>query len=253
MDYITFGEGKKNFVIIPGLSVHGVIGMADSIREAYKIFSKDYTVYLFDRSEKLPENITIRELAADTAAAMKKLHIEKACVFGASMGGMIAQYLAIDHPELVSGMILGSTLSRPNKTFNKLVNKWISLAENKEEEKLIEEFINNVYSEKTLRDYRDILIASNFGITDDEYKRFIISAKACLDFNCYEKLSQIKCPVLVLGARGDKVVTTEASTEISDALKCEVYLYDESYGHGVYDEAFDYKQRCMDFLKKHSL
>ncbi len=249
MDYIVFGSGEKTFVILPGLSVHSVMGSADAIAEAYKDFSEEYTVYLFDRAKDISEGYTVRNMAADTAAAMKALGIENADVFGASQGGMIAQYLAIDFPELVHKMILGSTLAKPNDCFNGIVDEWISLAEAKQETELLESFVDNVYSEATLESYRDTLISMNAGISDKEYERFIILAEACRTFDCYDELSGIKCPVLVIGSEGDGVVTAEGSKQIAEALGCELYLYDEGYGHGVYDEAPDYRQRCLDFFR----
>lgn len=248
MDYIVFGNGEKSFVILPGLSVHSVMGLADSIADAYKCFTEEYTVYLFDRPKTLQEGTTIRDLAASTAEAMKAVGIENAYIFGASQGGMIAQYIGIDHPELVTKMILGSTLSKQNATFEAVGKEWLSLAEKKDENSLLEKFVDDIYSENTLNAYRDMLISSNTGITDEEYERLVILIKSCMTFDCYEELSEIQCSVLVLGSEGDKVVTAEASKEIAEALNCEIYLYDTSYGHGVYDEAPDYKQRCMDFF-----
>lgn len=49
MDYAIFGRGEKNFVILPGLSVHSVMGAADAIANAYKMFCEEFTVYVFDR------------------------------------------------------------------------------------------------------------------------------------------------------------------------------------------------------------
>lgn len=248
MDYTTFGNGIKSFVILPGLSVHSVMGLVDLVAEAYKDFAEAYTVYLFDRPKALRDDITIRELADQTAAAMQSLHITNADILGVSQGGMIAQYLAIDHPELVHRMVLGSTLSKPNDTFTQKVNEWIQLAENKDEEGLLASFVDAVYSAGTLEAYRDVLISANRGITDAEYERFIQLAGACLTFDCHNELPQITCPVLVLGSEGDAVATPEGSREIAAALQSEIYLYDRSYGHGVYDEAPDYKQRCLDFI-----
>ncbi len=249
MDYIVFGNGKKCFVILPGLSIHSVMGAADVIAEAYADFTEEYTVYVFDRAKDIEKGYTIRDMAEDTAAAMQSLHIENADVFGASQGGMIAMYLAIDHPELVHALILGSTLSKTNDTFEHVIEEWVNLAEKKDEIGLLESFADNVYSEATLESYRDSLISSNRGISDEEYSRFVILASACESFDCYDELSSIRCPVLVLGSEGDSVVTSEGSKQIAEALNCELYLYDESYAHGVYDEAADYKQRCLNFLK----
>lgn len=249
MKHIEFGRGEKAFVIIPGLSIHSIVAYAKEIEAAYEPFAERYRIFVFDRSEELKKDCTIRDLAEDTAREIKELKLEKASVFGASQGGMMAQYLAIDHPELVGRMVLGSSLSRQNEVFRALCREWIRLAEERNEKGLISSFVDHVYSERTLESYRDVLIQSNLGITEEEYERFLILGRACQSFDCYEELSRIKCPVLVLGSKGDRVVTPEASEEMAEALHCELYLYDESYGHGVYDEAADYKQRMLNFFE----
>lgn len=249
MDYVVFGSGEKAFVILPGLSIHSVMGSAEAIAAAYQSFAEEYTVYVFDRAKDLKEGYTVRDMAEDTAKAMEALHIEDADIFGASQGGMMAQYLAIDHPALVHKLILGSTLAKPNDTFLQVVDAWVSLAEVRDEEGLLASFVDEIYGKVTLEAYRDYLITSNRGITEEEYQRFIILASACKTFDCYDALSSIQCPVLVLGSAGDRVVTAEGSREIAEVLNCTLYLYDAQYGHGVYDEAPDYKQRCLDFLK----
>ena len=250
MDYLAFGSGEKSLIVIPGLSIHSVMGLADAIETSYSDFTDEYTVYVFDRAKNISEGYTVRDMASDTASAMQALGIEGAAIFGASQGGMIAMYIAIDHPELVNKMILCSTLAAPNDTFLATVNEWIALAQAKDEEGLLESFADKVYSESTLSAYRDVLISSNAGITDEEYARFIILASACLTFDCSEELDKIQCPTLVIGAEGDKVLTSEGPKAIAAALGCESFIYDESFGHAVYDEAGDIKERYLEFLHK---
>ena len=67
MDYFKFGHGKKIFVILPGVSVQSVMGSAELVAEAYKLFADEFTVYVFDRRKELPESYSIAEMAADTA------------------------------------------------------------------------------------------------------------------------------------------------------------------------------------------
>lgn len=250
MDYIVFGNGDKNFVILPGLSVHSVTGSADTIADSYKVFTEKYTVYVFDRAKNIHKGYSVKDMAKDTAAAMKALHIETADCFGASQGGMIAMYLAALYPTLVNKMILGSTLACPNDVFNRVIEEWLGLAESRNEVGLLESFTDNVYSEATLRAYRKILISSNRGISDEEYRRFSILTEACRDFDCYDMLPDVECTVLAIGSEGDRVATAEGTKEIAKALGCEIYLYGDNFGHGVYDEAPDYRQRCMMFLEK---
>ena len=112
MDYISFGKGNVPLVIIPGLSFNRVKGMALPMALSYSIFAKDFKVYLFDRKDEIPEGYSIKDIADDTAAAMKKLGIFGAHILGVSQGGAIAQYLAVYHPELVRSMVLGLSYAR---------------------------------------------------------------------------------------------------------------------------------------------
>ncbi|MBO2515776.1 MAG: alpha/beta hydrolase [Clostridiales bacterium] len=248
MNYAVFGTGEKVFVMLPGLSVHRVTASAQAVADAYSMFAKDFTVYVFDPPENIREGYTLRDVAEDTAAAMTALGIENADVFGVSMGGMIAMHLAADHPELVGKVILGSTLARQNDTFSALIAEWTDMAERRDETALLESFAARVYSGATLAAYHDFIIDANRGIGEEEYARFLILARACGDFDCMSSLSRVSCPVLVLGSGGDQAVTPEGSEEIAEALGCEIYMYDDCYGHAVYDEAPDYKQRIMDFF-----
>ena len=116
MDYVRFGRGEKVLVFLPGLGdgLTTVKGTALPMAVMYRIFSKDYTVYMFSRINDLPAGYTTRDMARDQAEAMDVLGIKKADIVGVSMGGMIAQYMAIDHPEKVGKLVLAVTSAQPN-------------------------------------------------------------------------------------------------------------------------------------------
>ncbi len=72
-----------------------------------------YKVILFDnrgagRSDQIG-HCSIEQMARDTVGLMDALDIDRANVFGGSMGGMIALQLALDHPERVNKLVLGAT------------------------------------------------------------------------------------------------------------------------------------------------
>ena len=76
--------------------------------------AKELKVITFDNrgvggTDKPAGPYTARLLADDTAALLKALKIESAVVMGHSMGGFIAQELALSYPDKVSGLILSST------------------------------------------------------------------------------------------------------------------------------------------------
>src|SRR4030042_4514445 len=76
--------------------------------------SKHFKVLAFDnrgagRSDKPKMDYSIRLFADDAAELMKTVQIGRAHIIGISMGGYIAQELAINYPEMVRGLILGCT------------------------------------------------------------------------------------------------------------------------------------------------
>lgn len=74
---------------------------------------------------KLNTPYTLEDMAQDAVTLLDELHIEKAHVFGASMGGMIAQLMAIHHPErLLSLSAIMSTTSDQNLPKGKLSVLW---------------------------------------------------------------------------------------------------------------------------------
>lgn len=250
MEYFSFGRGKKVFVILPGVAVKSVMLSAKAIRAAYRCFEDDYTVYVFDRRKDMPDGYTVRAMADDTAAAMKALGIRSAYIFGASQGGMMAMCLAVYHPSLVRAMVLGSTASKISDPSETGTSAWIELAEKKDMQRLTADFITNLYSDNTIGKYKELLIHMNDDAAEEDIRRFIIQTRAIDGFSIDEELPRITCPVLVIGSEGDRVLAPDASRRIAEKIGCELYMYGSEYGHCVFDEAPDYKERIMDFFNR---
>ena len=250
MRYCAFGEGKRQLVILPGLDTKSVLLAAPVIENAYQCFSQDFTVTVFDRKTDMPDPYSIREMARDTALAMKKLGIKDAHIFGASQGGMIAQYIAIDYSESVASLILGSTICRENPLAKEVIGRWITLAEQGDRRELSKNFTETLYSKPFQEKYGDLLLRFNDHVSDEDLRRFIICAKAIEGFDTTDELNKIACPVFVIGSLGDLVVGKDSSRELAELLHCELYLYDENTAHCVFDEAPDYKNRMLEFLAK---
>ena len=247
MDCITFGKGKTPLLMVQGLNTRGIKGASLSLAYAYRMFAKDHKVYLFDRRDVVHEGITVREMAADLAAAMDALSITGADVLGVSQGGMIAQYLAIDRPDLVKKLVLAVTLSRPNETLQDVIEGWIGMAEAGAMREMVLDMAEKMYSEAYRKRYRLFLPLLTLLQKPKEVKRFVILARACLTCRAYEELHKIQCPVLVIGGREDRVVTSEASEEIAEKLGCAMDMY-EQLGHAAYEEAKDFNQKVYDFF-----
>ncbi len=249
LNYVAFGKGQKNLIIIQGLNVKDVKGAGVSLALMYKIFAKDYKVYFFDRRTVVKEGLTNWDLAEDIYCAMEALNVESADVFGVSQGGMIAMALTLEHPERINKLVLGVTSSRANENIKNTVSKWINCALNKDHITINKETFSLMYTEDYLRKYKLFMPLLVRMIKPKDFDRFAILASAVLDFDCYDRLNEIKCPVLVLGGDKDMITTGGASVEIADKLDCEIHMYSE-YGHAAYDEAKDFNSRVYEFLSK---
>ncbi len=249
IDTIRFGKGKRTLIMIQGLNTNGIKGAGLSLAWMYRMFAKDYTVYLFDRRPEVPKEMTVREMAGDVAEAMDALGIRNADVLGVSQGGMIAQYLAIDRPDLVNKLVLAVTLSRNNDTVRAVIETWITFTKRSDWKRLVTDMAQKMYAQPYLKRYRCLLPLLTLLQKPKDAERFIRLAWACLTCDAYAELEKIQCPVFVIGAEQDQIVTGAASEEIARKLNCEFYLYD-GLGHAAYEEAADFNQKVYDFLIK---
>ncbi|MBE6114329.1 MAG: alpha/beta hydrolase [Erysipelotrichaceae bacterium] len=248
LDYITFGKGNKPLVIIPGLSFNRVKGASLPLAYMYRIFTKEYKVYIFDRKNDIPTNYSIEDIANDTAKIMCKLDLYDSSIIGISQGGMIASYIAIHYSQLVSKLVLGATTSRTNECVRERIGKWIELAQNNDYTGIMQDVFMSMYSSKYIQKYKLILPILIRTTKPKSMDRFLILARSCLSFDIYEDLPKIQCPTLVLGGMQDSVVSSTASFEIQEKIQCDMYMYEE-YGHAVYEEAKDFNTRIYTFLK----
>lgn len=221
------------------------MGSKDAIISAYSYLAEDYDVYLFERIRILPEKYDITDMAEDTLRAVKAIGLKEINVMGVSMGGMIALQMAILDPETVKSIMLCSTAARVYDPT--VLENWKMLAEERNLPELMQAFGEDVYSPSFFEQYKDIILASGDGATEQDYMNFIISLKGILSFDCYDRLKDIKCPALVIGASEDKILSKWGSIELATGLQCDSFIY-EGYGHGVYDEAPDYLTHIKAFL-----
>ena len=247
IEYIKFGTGSKVFVMLPGLAVKSVMGVKEAIADAYKDFDETHTTYLFDRRTPAPEGYTIQQMAEDTAEVMKELGLKDVDLFGASQGGMMAQVIAGEYPELVHKLVLGSSAFCTTDTALKTIGEWVELAKQKNPIALAKSIVKNLYSEDTIEALGSALIEDNADATEEQLKQFATVGDSILHFDNSEFLKKVTCDTLVLGSTNDKVLGPESSLQIAQRLGCFYYIYD-GYSHAVFDEAPDFKARLLEFF-----
>lgn len=253
MDYFRFGTGARTLVILPGLSVQSVMGSAEAVAAAYASMAEDYTIYVFDRRETLPETYSVAEMARDTAEAMKALELRDTYLFGASQGGMMALVIAIEYPALVKKLVLGSTSAHVQPEQFQVIERWIALAEAKDPVGLYLAFGEEIYPPAVFEQFREALIAAGGTVTEAELQRFITLAKGIEGFDVSDRVAEISCPVLAIGVYEDAVLDADATMEIAEKLDprpdFRLYLY-MGYGHAAFDTAPDYRERMRKFFEE---
>lgn len=252
MDYVSFGNGKRALVLIPGLGdgLKTVRGMALPVSVMYRDFASEYRVYVFSRKNQMEPGCSTENMAADVKAAMDVLGIEKADMVGVSLGGMIAQQFAADYPETIGKLVLAVTASRANEHLGRTIPRWIGMAEQGAYRELMTDTVRSMYSDEYLRKNRWMLpIIGRFG-KPASYARFIAMAQACIRHDCHERLRLIKADTLVIGGEKDQVVGGQASHELAEGIPGSRLVMYPQYGHAVYEEAKDFNQTILDFLTR---
>ena len=251
MYYVSFGKGKKNLIVLPGLSdgLATVKGKAFLLAFPYRKFFKDYTVYMFSRKNKMPEGYTIREMANDQAEAMKALGIVKASVLGVSQGGMVSQYLAIDHPEMVERLVLAVTAPYANDVIKNAVGSWIEMAKKNDHKSLMVDTAEKMYSKSYLKKNGKLFPLIAKFTKPKSYERFFRNANAILGFDARYELDKIICPTYIIAGDDDNTVGNEAAHELNERIpNSKVFIY-EGLGHGAFEEAGDFYGKVYDFCK----
>lgn len=250
MDYIRFGTGRKALILLPGLG-DGLLtmkGMALPIALMYRAFAREYTVFVFSRKNRMPRGYTTRDMARDQRRAMEALGISRADVVGISMGGMIAQHLAADAPEMVRRLVLVSTCPCANALLTESVTEWMDCAQRDDHMGLMRSTAQRTYTQAYLdREKWAIPIAGKVS-KPRSYERFYVQAQACMSHDSLARLPMISAPTLVIGGCLDRTVGSEGSGQIAESIPgARLWMYPQ-YGHGLYEEAKDFPWRVLNFL-----
>lgn len=251
-DYIRFGTGRKNLILLPGLGdgLRTVKGTALPMALYYRSLSKDYTVYMVSRKTDLPAGSTTRDMARDLKEAMDVLGLETASLVGVSMGGMIAQHFAAEFPRRLEKLVLVVTCGRENPVLLESLEEWMACAKAGDHRALMDSNLRRIYSDSYYRKNKWMLPITGKLTKPKSYDRFLIQAEACRSHDAYDRLPQIPVPTLVIGGEQDHALGGEASRELACRIPgAQLKMYPQ-WGHGLYEEAKDFLPVIAEFLGK---
>lgn len=109
--YVDEGRGT------PVVLIHGLAGDYSAWLAQIEVLRQHYRVIAFDnrgagQSTQIDEPITTTDLAHDTLGLMDHLQIDAAHVVGRSMGGAVAQQMALLAPQRVKSLVLCASFAK---------------------------------------------------------------------------------------------------------------------------------------------
>ena len=107
LPYNRLGHGPRPLLVFQGLTFENKPQGGLAVW-SWRFLGNDYTVYVVLCKPGLPRDYTLREMAADYAAAVRDEFGAPVDVVGVSTGGSIVQEFAADYPDLVGRLVIYS-------------------------------------------------------------------------------------------------------------------------------------------------
>lgn len=257
LNYDTYGEGEP-LLLIMGFGMPGIAWLPSlPMLPGFKC------IYFDNRgtgmSDKPEGTYTVEQMADDASNLLKALSIEKAKVFGVSMGGMIAQELTLRHPEQVAKVVLGCTTpGGPNakmaapEVVTKLVEGTKLMASNPEQG--LDIILPLLYPEEFAKahpEIKQLMLAGMKMMPPTPTDSVDRTVAGIMTFSAYDRLGQIKCPVLIVHGDKDLLIPIENAQLLKSRIpQAEVFMIPNA-GHAFQAaDPIGIHQRIVQFLKQ---
>jgi 3-oxoadipate enol-lactonase len=164
---------------------------------------------------------SILQMASDTAALLDSIGIEKVHLAGHSMGGQIAQELALKYPEKVQSLILLSSLAKGNALFNSLIETWGDLPQTLDMELYQKVILPWIFSDafySTPGMIEMILMLSINNPFSPTPQKIYHQSRAILGSDTKDRLNNIHCPTLVIVGKQDILTPVKFSEQLAQGI-----------------------------------
>jgi pimeloyl-ACP methyl ester carboxylesterase len=189
--------------------------------------SNHFKVVAFDnrgagRTDKPHMEYSMGLFADDTAGLMEALGIDSAHILGISMGGYIAQELALNHPKKVRSLILGCTSCGGDRAVlmsNERLKKFTA-NEGLTNEEILRKDMDIYFSDRFIKGHPDNIeqfIAVSLRHYQPPYA-FISQFAACRKHDTVDRLHLITVPTLIMAGDDDPLVPSENSLILKERI-----------------------------------
>jgi 3-oxoadipate enol-lactonase len=171
-------------------------------------------------SDKPPGPYDLDVMAADAVAVLDGAGVESAHVMGASMGGVLAQILAVRHPERVRSLVLACTACRHLPWRRQLLEEWMARAESEGMRSFAQHELRWLLGQRSLRRIWPLLAIVGPLLLNTPAPSFVAQVQAILnmDDNVRDGLCEIAVPTLVTCGSQDILTPIGDSQELASLI-----------------------------------
>ncbi len=197
---------------------------------------------------------SIKQMADDTTALLNYLGITTFHLAGHSMGGQIAQELALSHPDKVKSLILISSWAKANAKFNSLIEMFGNLPkelDSKVYQKVLLPwmFTDKIYSTGAIEQVINFI--ENYAYLPTPHGLYHQS-QAMIHHHTSDRIAQIICPTLIVVGKEDILTPVIFSQQLANGIPNAELVVVEHGGHGFLVEFSDIIVKViLDFLARY--
>lgn len=256
--YESHGEGE------PLLLIMGFGSYSAHWHVIIPHFAEEFRVIAFDnrgtgQSDKPDYPYTLKMMADDAKGLLDVLGIDKAHVFGVSMGGMIAQEFVLNYPERVHCLVLGCTNCGGKHSVPPSAEALAFLFGPEMAKLSVEErarlTVHWLWTREFIEKHPEavdnyVTITSRYPTPVHGFRR---QAEAIAGHDTYDRLPRIKVPTLVITGDSDRLIPPENSRILASRIPGAELVILKNAGHGFITDATEEASKVIiDFLKRQS-
>jgi 3-oxoadipate enol-lactonase len=225
-------------------------------------FRERYRTVIFDnrgagRSSMPPGPYQMKEFAEDARCLLDHLGVEKAFLIGLSMGGMIAQELALMVPHRIQAIVLGCThgggslrVPPAPRVMEVLLNN-----DGLTQKEIIEKNVPLFFSEACRKERPDVIAdycAAQLSTPEQPAYAFHAQLAAIGSFDAGTRLMQLDIPALIVTGSEDVLIPPENSKSLAARIPHAEMVVIPGAGHALHAECREKLNRLADeFFRRH--
>lgn len=256
MHYTEAGQGEP-LILIMGLGASG-----EKWAPHVAAYAKEFHCIAIDNrgagltDAPVIEAYSTKQMAEDTIALMDALEIRSAHIHGISMGGAIAQWIAIRSPERVRSLILTSTFGYATNSFRRAIEILRDTNGNVDGSTFTHLLNWMIWSEEYHETHYTELVDSENKGADDPHPMsvaaFRAQCNACITHDARSELHRIAAPTLVARGGIDLLAPMHVTDELIAAIPGAKSYVCPAGGHVHHWEFLkDFNAETLSFLRAH--